>query len=101
MIVKCIALEYVKPGMKLAKNVEDDKGRTLCSEGTLISERLLSRFERMEIPALYIESDEKMSEELYLNLKSKIEKRFSKVSEDNILNSLKLALIISLEKRKG
>jgi len=101
MAVKCIALEYVKPGAILAKSVEDDKGRTLCSAGTEVTARLLLRFERMEVGALYIESDDKLTEELYEELKSRIEKRFSRIRSENILDALKLALLESLKKRKG
>jgi len=100
MAVKCMALEYVKPGAVLAKSVEDDKGRTLCSAGTKVSARLLLRFEKMEVGALYIESDDRLTEELYEELMSRIEKRFSRVNSENILYTLKLALLESLKKRK-
>ncbi len=55
----------------------------------------------MEVGALYIESDDKLTEELYEELKSRIEKRFSRIRSENILDALKLALFESLKKRKG
>lgn len=100
MAIKCVSLEYIKPGSVLAKNVNDNNGRILCSSGTVVTELLLSRFEKMEIESLHIEVDDKITEELYLNLKSQIEKRFSRVGSKNIMFKLKLALLANLEKRK-
>lgn len=99
---KSIALEDAEEGMILANAVTDDRGMTLCAEGTPVTERLMNLLRQKGVTAIYIESDEEMSEDDYLLLKQKIEKRFAAVSDPaSLLGKLKIAVLERLEYKKG
>ena len=99
---KSITLENVEAGMVLAKAVANDRGMTLCGEGTALTEDLIERFRDMEIGIIYIESNEKMTQEEYLVITQKIEKRFSASHDPNsLLGKLKTVLLERLESQKG
>jgi hypothetical protein len=100
MSIKSIPLSKVIPGMVLARVLEDDKGRTLCSAGTELNEKLITRLTRMEIPSVYIESDELLSEEKLTALKKEIEDRFVNIPEGSLMNELKSILLQRLELKK-
>ena len=74
---KCIPTSDVEEGMVLAKPVENEKGMVLCAEGTPLTGDIIERFNQMAIPEIYIENEEELSEEDYIMLKKKLEKRFS------------------------
>ena len=99
---KCIPLTDAETGMLLAKAVTNDKGMTLCAEGTPLTEELIDRFQQMEIDSIYIEIEKEMSHEEYLALKQKIEERFA-VSSDthSLLGKIKTVLLERLETQKG
>jgi len=97
-----IPLTDAKPGMVLAKAITNDKGMTLCAEGTPLTEDLIDRFAQMETDSIYIESNKEMTQEEYLALKEKIEKRFVVLHDPNsLLGKLKVALLEHLESQKG
>lgn len=99
---KCIPLKEAQAEMILAQAVTDDQDRTLCAEGTKITERLIKRFEEIGVAVIYIESEEEMSREEYLALKKIVEKRFIAVSSpDSLLGRLKEAVLERLEIKKG
>ena len=100
MPVKCIPITNASPGMTLAKPVMDENGRTLCGEKTVLTEKLIAQFQRNNINAFYVTSDEKLSDEQYEHIKSDIEKRFSKITPKNVLNNLKSILLERLEARR-
>ncbi|UCG11685.1 MAG: hypothetical protein JSU72_14275 [Deltaproteobacteria bacterium] len=99
---KCIPLKDAEVEMILAKDVKNDKGMILCSEGTPLTEELIDRFQQMEIASIYIESNKEMSPEEYLASRQKIEKRFAASSDQNsLLGKLKTVLLERLESPKG
>ena len=91
---KSILLEDAEVGMVLAKAIANDRGMTLCAEGTPLTEDLIERFRDMEIDSIYIESNKEMTQEEYLSLKQKIEKRFSTSSDSkSLLGKLKTVFL--------
>ncbi|MBX6422295.1 hypothetical protein [Thermosulfurimonas sp. F29] len=75
-----LPLSYVKPGMIVAQEVRDEKGRVLCPEGTRLTEDLLERFYRMGVRFVTVKGrpvefpwEKTLEEEL-----SELEKRFSR-----------------------
>ena len=99
---KSILLEDAEVGMVLAKAIANDRGMTLCAEGTPLTEDQIERFRDMEIDSIYIESNKEMTQEEYLSLKQKIEKRFSTSSDSkSLLGKLKTVLLERLESQIG
>jgi len=99
---KSILLENAEVGMVLAKPIANDRGMTLCAEGTTLTEDLIERFRDMEIDSIYVESNKEMTEEEYLALKQKIEKRFPASGDSkSLLGKLKTVLLERLESQKG
>ena len=98
---KSIPLENAEVGMVLAKDIANDRGMTLCAEGTTLTEDLIKRFRDMEIDSIYVESNKEMTQEEYLAVKQKIEKRFSASSgSKSLLGKLKTVLLERLESQK-
>ena len=96
MHTKCIALTNVQAGMITAKPVMDPQGRTLCKEGTPLTERLISRFNQMQIATLYVESDEAISPEEKKQMADSLARRFKDVLDDPLLKELHDILQINL-----
>ncbi|OPZ59930.1 MAG: hypothetical protein BWY87_00748 [Deltaproteobacteria bacterium ADurb.Bin510] len=44
-----VALSLVKPGMVLAKPILNEDGMPLCAEGTVLSDMLIERLQRMNV----------------------------------------------------
>ena len=99
---KSIPLENAEVGMVLAKAIANDRGMTLCAEGTTLTEDLIKRFRDMEIDSIYVESNKEMTQEEYLAVKQKIEKRFSASSgSKSLLGKLKTVLLERLESQRN
>jgi len=97
-----IPITDAEPGMVLAKAITNDKDMTLCAEGTPLTEDLIDRFLQMEIDNICIESKKEMSQEEYIALKEKIEKRFvASYNPNSLLGKIKIALLEHLESQKG
>ena len=99
---KCIPIIDAEEGMVLAREVANEKGMTLCAEGTPLTDDLIERFNQMAITDIYVENNEQLTEEDYAAIKQKLEKRFS-LSENphSLLGKLKTVLLLRLESRKG
>ncbi len=76
-----IVCQQAAEGMVLAREVITPEGRTLCGQGTELSEAIIARFLKMEIPYIsveghpvQIEGEKSLKEQL-----QNIELRFSKV----------------------
>ena len=98
----CIPIIDAEEGMVLAKAVANEKGMTLCAEGTPLTDDLIERFNQMAITEIYVENNEQLSAEDYAAIKQKLEKRFS-LSENphSLLGKMKTVLLLRLESRKG
>ena len=101
-MIKRISTADALEGMVLARGIANDKGMTLCAEGTPLTEDLIQRFEQMEITDIYIKNEEPLSQEDYSALKEQIEHRFA-VSQNpsSLLGKLKTILLKRLESQKG
>ncbi|AEH44403.1 hypothetical protein Thein_0521 [Thermodesulfatator indicus DSM 15286] len=96
-----IPLSYAKPGMVLAEEVADDKGRVLCGPETELSQGLIEKFSSMGIKFVTVKGhpvdlpwEKPLEEEL-----KELEERFGKVVDDKRLMALK-ALIADYLKNK-
>ena len=99
---KCIPTSDAEEGMILAKPVENEKGMVLCAEGTPLTGAIIERFNQMAIPEIYIENEEELSEEDFIRLKERLEKRFVLAGDHrSLLGKLKRVLIDRLELRRG
>ncbi len=76
-----IVCQQAAEGMVLAREVITPEGRTLCGQGTELTEAIIARFLKMEIPYISVEGHpvkiegEKTLKEQLMD----VEKRFSKV----------------------
>ena len=89
-----IVMIQAAEGMVLAKDVETPEGRVLCGKGTALSEGLIDRLKRMDIPHItveghpvQVEGEKSLKEEL-----AELERRFSQVREIKPLMYLKKRL---------
>ena len=55
--MRYLTIKNVKPGMKLARPVRDEKGNVLLNKGNSLSENIYNRLEKMEIQGLYIDDE--------------------------------------------
>ena len=99
---KCIPTSDAEEGMVLAKSVENEKGMVLFAEGTPLIGDIIERFNQMAIPEIFIENEEELSEEDYITLKERLEKRFVLAGDHrSLLGKLKRVLLDRLELRRG
>jgi len=61
--MRSIAIEDIKDGQIIAKNVYDKDGRLLLKEGTIIKKIYVKRLEDMGLPFVYVK-DELLEEEI-------------------------------------
>jgi len=101
-MIKHIPITDAREGMVLARGIANDKGMTLCAEGTPLTDDLIERFVQMEITDMYIKDDEPLSQEDYRALKQQIEHRFAlSKNPSSLLGKLKRVLLKRLESQKG
>ncbi len=91
--VQRILLAQAAEGMILAKDVCTPEGRILCGKGTELSGPLLDRLKRMEIPAVTVEGHPVGEPVDPATATAAIERRFSKVAGDPVLDALRLHLV--------
>ena len=88
----CVAFNDLKPGMKVAKDVQLDDGRLLLLSGFIINQRYLSRLEAFNIPYVYIQEEEVKSEakkedEVYNEASDTIKSVMTSLREGKEINS--------------
>ncbi len=93
-----IVCQQATEGMVLARDVITPEGRTLCGQGTELSESMIARFVKMEIPYIsvmghpvQVEGEKTLKEQL-----QDVEKRFSKVTHVPPLMFLKKKIMTRL-----
>ncbi|MDA3833231.1 MAG: hypothetical protein PF495_07520 [Spirochaetales bacterium] len=93
-----IVCQQAAAGMILGRDVITPEGRTLCGQGTELSESMIARFMKMEIPYISVEGHPvKVEGEKTLKEQLRdIEKRFSKVNHVPPLMFLKKKIMIRL-----
>lgn len=91
-----IAVEKLKPGMKLAKPVVNESGMILLGEGTELTEARIDRLNAMNIQSVDIEGaakPQKTKEEMLAD----IAQRFSKTEHEPYMGVLKRLFLEHIE----
>uniref|UniRef100_UPI0030840B6D HD-GYP domain-containing protein n=1 Tax=Desulforadius tongensis TaxID=1216062 RepID=UPI0030840B6D len=91
-----MSIDYVKPGMKLAKSIYDSNGRVLLNKGVVLNENYVQKLKELSIPAVYIDDglvpelkiDDVIAEETRLNAVCNVKKIFNKDVENNIAKNI-------------
>ena len=88
-----IPLKLAKPGMKLAKAVDNERGMTLCGAGTALTEEIIDRLSRMEVARITVEGhpihtgrEKSLKQRL-----DELDARFIKVAGDPLMEKIKEA----------
>ena len=86
-----ISLNRAKPGMVLAKAVENDRGMTLYGEGTELTEKAIARLSNMEIERITVQGHPVDMGDGGQSLEGQIEalrNRFRKVRQDSLMRKI-------------
>lgn len=86
-----IPTEQLKPGMKLARPLQNSSGMVLMAEGTELTEARISKIENMGVDSVYIDGPSRPArprEELL----SALEERFRKVESNPHMAVIKKAV---------
>ncbi len=82
-----IPVNYLKPGMVVAEEVKDEKGRVLCNRDTVLNEEIIERFVRMGVRFVTVKGrplqfpwEKSLEEEL-----AALEERFSRARHPFLL----------------
>jgi len=98
-----IALDRAKPGMVLAKAVENDRGMTLYGAGTELTEKAITRLSNMEVQKITVEGhpiqtgDGRSLEQQEEALRA----RFRKVRDDPLMRKIEGAFLKVLREEAG
>jgi hypothetical protein len=87
-----VPLDMLKPGMVCAKAVVNDKGMTLCAEGTELSAAMIERLKRMGISSLVVKGtpiDTGVPPKTKEELLAEMQARFVPTAGDAIMDRLK------------
>jgi len=95
-----INLDQAQAGMTLARAVTNEKGITLCGEGTALTDSLIARLEKMAIHRLVVEGhpvDDGSEEFSPETMREIIMERFRHVRENHLNNAIMRVLLKKLE----
>jgi hypothetical protein len=95
-----INLEQAQAGMVLARAITNEKGITLCGEGTALTDSLIERLKKMAIQKVAVEGHpvDDGSEELSPEtMREVIIERFRLVRKNYLNNAIMKALLENLE----
>ncbi len=90
-----LPISQIQPGMILAKPVLNDKGMTLCSEGTELTETLIERLRVMNITVLAVKGHPVDSGGPAKSLEDRLREmsaRFARVEGDPVMDRLRDAV---------
>ncbi|NOY53534.1 MAG: hypothetical protein GXP58_07935 [Deltaproteobacteria bacterium] len=98
-----IRREQAAPGMVLAKRVENERGMTLCKEGTELTDSILLRFENAGIAFLSVEGRPVAveGEKPFGELLSEMDHRFARTVSDRTMSQIKEMVARNLRIRYG
>lgn len=97
-----IPIDLAKPGMKLAKPINSDRGMILCGAGTELSEELIARLSDMGVSRISVEGHPVDMGDKEKPLKQQIEElhaRFKAVEADPLMKKIKNMFLRRLEER--
>lgn len=95
-----IPIEQLKPGMKLARPLQNSSGMVLMAEGTELTEARISKIENMGIDSVFIDGPSRPArpkEELL----SELEARFRKAGNSPPMAAIKKAVREHIEAMYG
>lgn len=97
-----IKLAQAAPGMVTARPIEAPNGQVLCSKGTVLSEAIITRLQRMDIGYVTVEGhpvdDGKAPKTLDEEL-ADLDRRFQRVMDNKLMAALKVVVHKHLRKR--
>jgi hypothetical protein len=99
-----IPLELVKPGMKLAKVINNDRGMTLCGAGVELTEALIARLSDMGIKRITVEGHPTGTSDKGQSLGEQIDAlnaRFRHVEGDPLMSKVKNILLEHFKQKAG
>jgi hypothetical protein len=85
--------------MVLAQAVENAKGLTLAAPGTVLTDRLMMRFENMNVAVVWVQEEEKMDGMRAEKMKADLEQRFALAGDSEVWADLKAILLERIERR--
>jgi hypothetical protein len=91
-----VPIEDLKPGMVVAKAITNESGMVLLSEGTSLTDSLITRLGRMDLTHISIEgasSSDKSKEQLL----GELEQRFSRTGKEKYMDILKAVIKARIE----
>ncbi len=97
-----IPLKLAAPEMKLAKPVTNERGMTLCGEGTELTGEIIARMSKMGVKRITVEGhpvdtgerEKSLSEQI-----AELDARFRRVKGDTLMTKIKNILAKGLEER--
>ena len=102
--MQTMPLELVKPGMKLAKSVNNDKGMTLCGEGVVLTEALIGRLSDMGVRRVTVKGHPTDTNDDGKSLSQQIDAldaRFRYVEGNPLMRKVKHVLLEYLKQKTG
>jgi hypothetical protein len=97
-----IPIDLARPGMRLAKPINSDRGMTLCGAGTELSEELISRLLDMGVKRISVEGHPVDMGDKEKGLEQQIQElhaRFKAVEADPLMRKIKNMFLRRLEER--
>ena len=97
-----IKLGQAAPGMVTARPIEAPNGQVLCAKGTVLSEPLIARLQKMDLTHVTVEGhpvdDGKAPKTLEAEL-AELDRRFQRVMDNKLMAALKVVVHKHIEKR--
>ena len=97
-----IKLGQAAPGMVTARPIEAPNGQVLCAKGTVLSETLIARLQKMDLTHVTVEGhpvdDGKAPKTLEAEL-AELDRRFQRVMDNKLMAALKVVVHKHLRKR--
>lgn len=97
-----IKITQAEPGMVTARPIEAPNGQVLCAKGTVLSETLLARLQKMDLTHVTVEGhpidDGKAPKTLDVEL-ADLDRRFQRVMDNRLMAALKVVVQKHIQKR--
>jgi len=91
-----IPLKKAKTGMKLARPVTNERGMTLCGEGTELTEAIIARLVRMEVEHITVTGRPIKTAGGHKSVEQQLDEmhaRFKRVEADPLMKKIKGILV--------
>jgi hypothetical protein len=99
-----IPIDQVKPGTVLAKEITNAKGLPLMAPGTVLTDALIARLDRIGVTAVYVEGEPiegGKAVKTLAELDRELDQRFRKVTADPVQVLIREAIRRHLHARYG